>query len=65
MEDFEARWDYPLLSDWQKGMIRAIWAWRESLPDVQRGIEGQLSLPFEDIVGVQERALRPKAPVTV
>jgi DNA sulfur modification protein DndC len=62
---FEARWDYPLLSDWQKGMIRAIWAWRESLPDVQRGIKGQLPLPFEDIVGVQERALHPEGPVIV
>lgn len=39
---FEERWDYPLLSDWQKGMIEAIWTWRESLPTPQAGEPGQM-----------------------
>jgi DNA sulfur modification protein DndC len=46
MLDFEARWSYPLLPAWQKQMIQAVWAWRESLTGVQAGIQGQLSLKF-------------------
>lgn len=46
MLDFEARWDHPLLSRWQKQTIQAVWAWRESLTGIQAGIRGQLALPL-------------------
>ncbi len=44
--DFERRREYPLLTGWQKQMIRAIWQWRASLPEMQAGHGGQLPLDF-------------------
>lgn len=46
MVGFEEKWGYPLLRGWQKGMIQAVWGWRESLSGVQAGVPGQLQLPL-------------------
>ncbi len=44
--DFERRWNYPLLADWQKQTIQALWLWLESLPPAQGSHGGQLELPL-------------------
>lgn len=46
MINFEHRHGIALLESWQKDIIRGMWAYRRSLPEIMRGREGQMVLPM-------------------
>ena len=42
--NWEQKWNQQIMTGWQKGAIQAYWAYRETLPEMQRGIQANVKL---------------------